>query len=187
MGKKVLIFKGSFRKKGYTQQLIDEVIKGINDEGGEAVLYELSHKEIIPCRGCEYCYTHAGCSIKDYLTPMYKELEEGANFLMATPLYWAMMSGTTKVWLDRMHPILDGEHWGIRWPDVKYATLYVSGNRDDDPLADEAVDLTERIIASIGLPSLGTMWVKYTDREDFVLSDEDKTKAYEMGRTLATN
>lgn len=186
MGKKVLIFKGSARKKGYTQQLIDEVVKGVQDAGGEAVLYELSSKEIIPCRGCEYCYTHAACSIKDYLTPMYKEMEEGANFLMATPLYWASISGITKVWMDRMHPIIDGVHWGLRWPDVRYATLYVSGNTGEDPLADASVELTEKILAANGLKSVGTMWTKYTDREGYVIPEEDKARAYELGRILAS-
>lgn len=185
MGKKVLIFKGSARKRGYTQQLIDEAVKGIEAAGGEAVLYELSNREIIPCRGCEFCYTHDSCSIKDYLTPMYQQMAEGANILIASPLYWASISGITKVWLDRMHPIIDGVHWGLRWPDVRYATIYVSGNQEEDPLADISVETTEKILANNGLKSAGTMWTKYTDREGYVLPEEDKAKAYELGRALA--
>lgn len=186
MGKKVLIFKGSARKNGYTQKMLDAVCEGIAEGGGEAVYYNLASREIIPCRGCEYCYTHPGCSIKDYLSPMYQQFEEGANFIMASPLYWASISGITKVWLDRMHPILDGVHWGLRWPNVKYATLYVSGNTEDDPNAEENVNLTERTIAGIGLKSLGSVWLKYTDRENFVIPEEMLEKARSLGRLLAT-
>lgn len=187
MAKKVLIFKGSPRKKGFTQQILDELIRGVKESGGEPVLYELSSREIIPCRGCTACYTRKGCSIKDYLTPMYEQMEEGASVVVASPLYYATITGITKVWLDRMHPVMDEEHWDSRYPGLKYLTIFVSGNVEDDPMADEGIDFTERSMLPFSWNHIGRIWVKYTDRPGFVLPEEVKQQAYEYGKELAAD
>ena len=116
---------------------------------------------------------------------MYEQMEEGASIVVASPLYYATITGITKVWLDRMHPILDGEHWGSRYPNLKYLTIFVSGNTEEDPMAEEGIDFTERSMLPFSWNHIGQIWVKYTDRPDFTLSDEVKYKAYEYGKELA--
>lgn len=64
---KVVIFKCSPRKNGYTTKLLDQVAKGAKSKGAEVIEFDLNDAGIRGCQGCFYCRTHDGCAINDYL------------------------------------------------------------------------------------------------------------------------
>lgn len=59
---KVVIFKGSPRKKGYATKLLDQVAKGAKSKGAEVIEFDLNDTGIRGCQGCFYCRTHDGCA-----------------------------------------------------------------------------------------------------------------------------
>ena len=49
---KVLAFMGSPRKKGNVDTILDEIIKGVNDNNVEVKKYYLNDMNIKGCQGC---------------------------------------------------------------------------------------------------------------------------------------
>lgn len=85
---KVVIFNGSPRKNGYTSKLLEQVEKGAKSRGAEVIKNDLNDSGIRGCQGCFYCRTHDGCSINDYLQPMYKAIIEGDAIVFGSPIYY---------------------------------------------------------------------------------------------------
>ena len=97
-------------RKGNTEwmlrKLLDEVAKG----GVETDLILLREKQIKGCDGCLSC--EAGgpkrkgtCRIQDDMQIIYPMLTEADGFAFGTPVYFDMLSGLLKNFMDRTCPI----------------------------------------------------------------------------------
>ena len=58
---KIIALQASPRKGGNCDVLMDEMIKGIEENGGEVVKYYLEGCEIAPCKACMYCAENPEC------------------------------------------------------------------------------------------------------------------------------
>ena len=52
---KILALQASPRKRGNTNRVLDEMIKGAEDNGHEVIKYYLQEMYINQCSGCEIC------------------------------------------------------------------------------------------------------------------------------------
>lgn len=120
---KVIVFLGSPRKNGYTTALAREAGRGVKNAGLTVKEYDLNDKGVRGCQGCYYCREQYGCSVKDYLAPMYGDLAEARAVVVASPIYFYQITGQTKLWLDRMFPMIDGE-FNPRLPGKKAVTIF---------------------------------------------------------------
>jgi len=103
-------------RKGNTEwmlrKLLDEVAKG----GVETELILLREKHIKGCDGCLSCemggtQRKGSCRIQDDMQQIYPVLMEGDGFALGTPVYFDMLSGLLKNFMDRTCPIWPGlEH-----------------------------------------------------------------------------
>ena len=57
MGKKVLVYRSSFRKGGNSELLAKEFIKGAEESGNDVEFISLAGKNISFCRGCQACHS----------------------------------------------------------------------------------------------------------------------------------
>ncbi len=62
---KILALQASPRKKGNTNRMLDEMIKGAEDNGHEVKKYFLNSLDINPCSGCEICAKGKDCRFED--------------------------------------------------------------------------------------------------------------------------
>ena len=62
---KILAFQASPRKNGNTNRILDEMIKGAEDNGHEVIKYYLQELDIKPCSGCEICAKGKDCRSDD--------------------------------------------------------------------------------------------------------------------------
>jgi multimeric flavodoxin WrbA len=62
---KILALQGSPRKRGNTNRVLDEMIKGAEDNGHEVIKYYLQGLDISPCSGCEICAKGKNCRYDD--------------------------------------------------------------------------------------------------------------------------
>lgn len=185
MSKKIVVFNGSPRKGGYTPQLLDEVIRGAQAAAEvEVTRYELNAEGVRGCQGCYYCRTNEGCSIKDdVLAPMYEDIRDADAILFGTPIYYYHITGQSKLWLDRMFPMIAGPEFTPRYPGKKVATLFVQGAAD--------VAENERVIAAMnsyvadfGWELVDSILCGGTSKPDFRLSEELLGRAFAAGRAL---
>jgi multimeric flavodoxin WrbA len=97
-------------RKGNTEwmlrKLLDEIAKG----GVETELILLREKQIKGCDGCLSCEVggtqrKGACHIQDDMQVIYPKLMEADGFAFGTPVYFDMLSGLLKNFMDRTCPI----------------------------------------------------------------------------------
>lgn len=119
MDKKIIIVNGSPRKQALTYNLIQlfcEKIKELrnapsNEETEMIVVTEIiqiSDYQIQPCTGCDSCLRkpyQCPLSKSDDMLKIENKLKEADAIILATPSYFANMTGQMKILLDRTRPL----------------------------------------------------------------------------------
>lgn len=99
---KVLVIKGSARKKGNTALLADEFSLGAKEAGHQVSEIVLKEKQIGDCLGCGACQRNGGtCVQKDDMTEIYEALKETDVIVLASPVYFYTWTSLMKRMLDR--------------------------------------------------------------------------------------
>lgn len=102
---KVVAINGSPRgKASNTNVLVSALLKGAQEAGAETVNVFLAEKDIRYCKGCYSCWTKTPgkCVIQDDMAEVLALLEGANVIVLATPLYFNNVSGTLKVFMDRL-------------------------------------------------------------------------------------
>ena len=106
---KVIGICGSPRK-GNTEWMLRKLLEGVAKVGAETELILLREKNIKGCDGCLSC--EAGgkqrkgiCTIHDDMQEIYPKLMEADGLALGTPVYFEMLSGLLKNFIDRTCPI----------------------------------------------------------------------------------
>ena len=141
---KVIIFLGSPRKHSYTTALAREAGRGATEAGLEVKEYDLNDSGIRGCQGCYYCRETYGCATKDYLAPMYQDIAEARAVIVASPIYFYQVTGQTKLWMDRMFPMIDGD-FSPRQPGKKAITIF-SQHQDNPGMFKSGMDWLNNIL-----------------------------------------
>ena len=102
MSKKALIFSGSPRKRGNSDLLSDEFIRGANESGNETEKIFLRDKKVNYCTGCMVClYSKKPCPQKDDMADILDKIIASDVIVMATPVYFYTMDAQMKTLIDR--------------------------------------------------------------------------------------
>ena len=104
MGKKVLVLSASPRKRGNSDILCDEFIRGAQEAGNEAEKIFLRDKKINYCIGCGACNITHKCIQKDEMADILDKMVQADVIVMATPVYFYTMDGQMKTLIDRTVP-----------------------------------------------------------------------------------
>ena len=86
-----LIFNGSPKINGDTVALIEVFTSCLE---GETKTISFQSK-ITSCVDCRYCWENMGCAIKDEMQDVYEYLEYCDNIVIASPIWFASLSGPT--------------------------------------------------------------------------------------------
>lgn len=87
---KTLIFNGSPRINGDTENLLKIVKENIV---GEYKVVNAYHCNISACVDCRYCWENPGCAIQDEMQEVYDYIPECDNILIASPIYFSELTG----------------------------------------------------------------------------------------------
>lgn len=101
--KKILVIVGSWIRKGNTDLLVDAFIDGAVDAGHKTTKVFLGDKSIEGCRGCNACRWGKPCVIKDDMQDIYPLYDECDMVILASPLYFWMLTARTKAFLERLY------------------------------------------------------------------------------------
>ena len=102
---KIVALQASPRKGGNCDVLMDEMIKGIKENGGEVSKHYLEDAEIAPCKACLYCAENPDCIRADDGNKILDEMVEADGVIFATPIYYGQMSAQGKLIIDRFYSI----------------------------------------------------------------------------------
>jgi multimeric flavodoxin WrbA len=84
--------------------MVSALLKGAEEAGAETEQVFLAEKDIRYCRGCHSCWkeTLGKCVIQDDMAGVLSLVAGASIFVLATPVYFGNVSGTLKVFMDRL-------------------------------------------------------------------------------------
>jgi multimeric flavodoxin WrbA len=97
-------------RKGNTEWMLNKLLESVADTGISTELILLREKNIKACDGCLGCESGGTnrkgvCHIKDDMQGIYPKLREADALALGTPVYFGMLSGLLKNFMDRTCPI----------------------------------------------------------------------------------
>jgi len=106
----ILAVNGSPRgSRGTTQRVLDRLLEGARAEGASCELVQLASKDIRPCLGELACWlrTPGRCTIADDMADLLPAVARADVLVIATPVFADGPSGLTKLFADRLIPLLE--------------------------------------------------------------------------------
>lgn len=179
---KIIAFLGSPRKKGNTGELVEQVIAGAKEAGAEVITYNLNDEGIKGCQGCNYCRNHEGCATKDKLHSMYEEIKDADGIVASFPIYFAGISGQSKLWLDRLCPVF-GDNFSPRYPGKKMVTVYSQANPDLN-LFKQIIKSNDSLFEMFGWNIVDSLLSFGSSDPQYKIPEELMNKALEAGKQL---
>lgn len=100
---RVLGIVGSPRRKGNTEILVDEVLRGAKEAGATVEKVLLSDLDIAPCDACDACADTGECITVDAMGDLFPEMWQSQVWVLGTPVYWWGPSAQFKTFVDRWY------------------------------------------------------------------------------------
>lgn len=89
------------RREGNTDLLLNELFRGVRDEGAETEKVDACHLRIAPCRGCGTCGRTGRCVIADEMQEVYDRIDAADTIVLASPIYFYNVTAQCKMLIDR--------------------------------------------------------------------------------------
>ncbi len=113
---KIVGVSGSPVRAGNTEALLEEALKAAREvEGVSTEVINLAGKNIKDCIQCNFCVRKQEegkiCTQKDDMIDIYPTMMAADGLLVATPVYFARLSGLLACFLDRLRAINEGKYY----------------------------------------------------------------------------
>ena len=102
---KVLGIMGSPRIKGNTDLLLDEALKGAQNQGAEVEKIIVDKMNIAPCKEYYGCARDGNCVIRDDMDDIYPKLMDADIIIIASPMFFYSITAQLKALIDRCQAI----------------------------------------------------------------------------------
>ena len=182
---KILGIEGSPRKDGNTEKLVKQVLAGALEEGCQTEFLKLADLTIDYCQGCGSCRATGQCVIEDDMDRVVDAIQQSDCIVLGSPIYAWQVSGTTKVFMDRLCRLLTPKYQSRLNGAKRIAFAYTQGNPDPD-LFKPYFDYQEKLYAFLGFTLAGRVQAVGTRAEDDILSqDQVLAGAHVFGKDLA--
>lgn len=120
----ILVLTGSPNKNGNTNRVLREVLK---DQKEEVFIYDAFENNVKGCTDCLFCSRKSGCSIKDDMFDIYNALDQATTLIIASPLYFATLTGELINLLSRFQTYYAGKYVRkVQNPHIKKALFIVT-------------------------------------------------------------
>lgn len=100
---KIIMLEGSPHKKGSSNMLAEQFVKGAKEAGHQVEILDAAHMNMHPCLGCEHCGMNGDCVHKDDNTVIRDALLSADMAVFVTPIYYFGMSAQLKMVIDRFY------------------------------------------------------------------------------------
>lgn len=183
--KKILALMGSSRINKNTDRLLDLTLKGAEDKGHKINKVYISRENISPCTGCNYCGSKGECVIKDDMVEIYDYIDNSDIFILASPLYFNTVNGTTKNLIDRCQ-----RYWSIKYQlgkDYKRQSkrvgifLAVGGASYSQEHFQATVPTIDLFFKAINAEYKGNYFISGTDDTPIWEREDIREELYEIG------
>jgi multimeric flavodoxin WrbA len=123
--------------------------------------------QISPCLDCRYCWTHSKCAIDDHMQEVYKQINEADNIIIASPIYFAELTGSLLSWASRLQYFWTSKNFRkeiVLHEKLRYgATILVDGG---DGYTDAALAMGKRLLRNMGAEFVELIYFSGTDKTE---------------------
>ena len=123
---KIVVLQGSPNKRGSTNILVTEFIRGAQESGHSTERFDLADMNLNPCTGCVACGYEGPCIQQDDNEKIRTAILNADMIVFATPLYYYGMSAQLKTAVARYCAY----NSSITRKHMKSALLTVAWNND---------------------------------------------------------
>jgi multimeric flavodoxin WrbA len=102
---KILGLFGSPRRGGNTDLLLEEMLKGAEEEGARIERIFISELRFSPCIECHGCDETGECVLNDDMEEVYPKLLEMDWIILASPIFFYGVTACTKALIDRVQSL----------------------------------------------------------------------------------
>jgi multimeric flavodoxin WrbA len=184
MPPKVLVIKGSPRRKGNSAVLADQALLGARESGAEVDEVYLHSMNIRPCAGCDGCRKgKRECVTKDDMQKLYPKMEWADAVIIASPIYFFTFSAQVKLFIDRLYRFEQPE--GNALKGKKFGILLVYGDTDVYTSgAINAINTYERVLGYMGNKIDALVYGSAGEPGEIAADEDVMERARRMGRQL---
>lgn len=177
MSKNILILSGSPRKRGNSDILCDEFMRGALEAGHQVEKIRVAEKNIGYCRGCYAC-RKGSCAIQDDMADILQKMIDADVIVLASPVYFYSIDAQLKALIDRTV---------ARWTEVKKKEFYYIMTAADAERA--SLDTTLACFRGYadcveGTEEMGVIYGAGVYEKGEVKDTTAMTEAYEMGKSV---
>ena len=177
---KILVLESSGNKKGSSNMLADEFIRGAKENGHEITVYDVIRKDIRPCLGCGHCGMSGPCVLKDDYENELKPLIKGTDMIVfVMPVYYYNWPAQLKECVDRFYSFT------MELTSMHKKTALLSVAWDDTETVFNVTEAYYRQICDyMQFDDKGMVLGKGCGTPSMTKSSIYPQKAYELGRSL---
>ena len=130
--RRTLIFNGSPRRQGDTAALLRALTSALK---GEIRVVDCYRADIAPCIDCRSCRRERRCVLNDGMQEIYKYIEECDNVVVASPIYYAELTGRLLDVASRFQLYYSARAFRKEDPGIrpKKGGVILAGGGDGDP------------------------------------------------------
>ena len=178
---KVTAIIASPRNGGNGDILVDEAIKGAEENGAEVTKYYIDELNVEPCHACGHCGDGIDCKVQDDGAKIIEELLDTDALIFTTPIYYGQMSAQGKAITDRFYSV-------SRNPQKEFngKSFLIFTHGAPDGVYDTYIELTKAApFGHTGWDVVNTLDVGGIQEAGEVNNFDGKLKeAYEIGKSL---
>jgi len=108
---KILAIYGSPRRKGNTSELLKRSAQGATESGAQIEEIFLRDLKISPCLELYGCKKTGRCVINDDFQNVYDKILSSHGIILASPIFFYMVSAHTKILMDRCQSLWVKKYW----------------------------------------------------------------------------
>lgn len=172
---KIVVLCGSPHKKGSSNLLAEQFVKGAEEAGHTVETLDVAHMNIRPCVACNACKKTGKCVQTDDMETVRAALESADLIAFVTPLYYMNMSAQLKVVIDRFYAF--GESLKGK------KTVLISASASEH-ISGILVENYKAINGYLGMEDCGTVLGEGCPVPPVTSASPYMNKAYELGKSL---
>jgi multimeric flavodoxin WrbA len=104
MGKKILAIRGSARRGGNSDTILDAALEVWRAAACRVETLVARELDITPCLSCGGCWNTGRCVVGDAMQDLYPKFMDCDHIVVASPVYFTSLPGHLKVLIDRFQP-----------------------------------------------------------------------------------
>jgi multimeric flavodoxin WrbA len=162
--------------KGNTGRLLEEVLAGVRENGGDVDLVSLTRLKVLPCIACDACHKVGTCAVDDDFEMIREKLLTCDAVILASPNYIFGVTAQMKALFDRcgglIHLMALEGTYGI--------AVETSGGGEDE----DVLKYMERFIAVLGARVVGSIGSPVAGVRMFPNEEALFARARELGTDL---